>query len=126
MPLTPLMHRPLGQLKPRLKVHSVASSTAHLRLTGRALQRRNARILKLYPMCALCEQKGLVSASTQVDHRLPLIDGGTDHETNLWGICEDCHKAKTSAEARRRAQGLSGDVLPGLPAIKPKPAPVVA
>jgi 5-methylcytosine-specific restriction enzyme A len=124
MPIAPPKHRP--RKLQRLRTHKVASKTAHLRLGARARQKRNARILQLYPFCALCEQKGFVSASTQVDHRLALIDGGDDSDANCWGICDECHKAKTTAEARRRARGPSGTVLPGLPPPKPKPDPVIA
>lgn len=124
MPLTPLRHR-LSTLQPRLKVHKPQSSTRRLRLTGHALQKRNARVLQRYPLCSICESRGLVAPSTQVDHRWPLIDGGGDSESNCWGLCDVCHRDKTSAEARRRAHGLT-DELPGLPPMKPPRALVIA
>lgn len=47
----------------------------------------------------------------QVDHFVPLIDGGTDFPDNLQLLCEDCHKAKTAREAADRAAARRG-VLP--------------
>jgi 5-methylcytosine-specific restriction protein A len=81
--------------------------------------------LQRYPLCTICESRGLVTPSTQVDHRWPLIDGGDDSEGNCWGLCDVCHRHKTSAEARRRALGLK-DELPGLPPMKSPQALVIA
>jgi 5-methylcytosine-specific restriction protein A len=47
--------------------------------------------------CHICGRKD----ATQVDHVIPLAEGGPDDETNLAPIHEDCHRAKTQAEARR-------------------------
>lgn len=122
--LKPFLNR-VSTLQSRLKVDKPQSSTRCLRLTGRALQKRNARVLQRYPLCAICEARGLVAPSTQVDHRWPLIDGGDDSDSNCWGLCDVCHQDKTSEEARRRALGLT-DVLPGLPPMKAPRALVMA
>ena len=34
----------------------------------------------------------------EVDHKIPLSDGGTNDIDNLWLLCRDCHKKKTIAE----------------------------
>ena len=39
-----------------------------------------------------------------VDHIVPLIDGGADVLANLQILCIDCHRHKTTAEARARRQ----------------------
>lgn len=39
----------------------------------------------------------------QIDHVVPLIDGGDDSPENLQLLCESCHKAKTKREAADRA-----------------------
>ena len=39
-----------------------------------------------------------------VDHIVPLIDGGTDVLDNLQILCVDCHRLKTTAEARARRE----------------------
>ena len=36
----------------------------------------------------------------EVDHIVPLSQGGTDEDTNLRAIHHDCHKVKTQREAR--------------------------
>jgi 5-methylcytosine-specific restriction endonuclease McrA len=114
-------------LRPRLatldtrtgtRLGPATSRTSALRLGGRALQRRNSRILALYPLCPICEARGFVTQSAEVDHRLPLIDGGTDDDSNCWALCTPCHIAKTSQEAARRARGLPMP-LPDLPPMKP-------
>jgi len=38
----------------------------------------------------------------QVDHRVPLADGGRDEVENLQVLCVDCHKEKTKREAQAR------------------------
>jgi 5-methylcytosine-specific restriction protein A len=37
--------------------------------------------------------------ATQVDHIVPLSQGGTDVSENLQSICDDCHDAKSAREA---------------------------
>lgn len=45
------------------------------------------------------------TSNLEVDHRLPLWAGGDNDLENLWLLCIECHKQKTSREAseRRRA-----------------------
>ena len=47
--------------------------------------------------CHWCGHKG----ATEVDHVVPLAEGGPDTEQNLAPIHADCHREKTAAEARR-------------------------
>jgi 5-methylcytosine-specific restriction protein A len=119
----------LSTLRPRVQManfshaqplaNAATSSTSSLRLVGRALMERNARIRALWPTCPLCEVRGFVCESAEVDHRLPLIDGGDDSDSNCWALCSECHQRKTSAEASRRARGLPMP-LPDLPPLKPR------
>jgi 5-methylcytosine-specific restriction endonuclease McrA len=37
-----------------------------------------------------------------VDHIVPLEDGGSDRDDNLQTLCRSCHGTKTHAEQRRR------------------------
>lgn len=54
--------------------------------------KRRARILRRDPICQACR----AAPSQQVDH----IDGTDNHDdTNLQGLCEPCHDAKTKREA---------------------------
>lgn len=53
--------------------------------------------------CACC---GLVRMDHEVDHRVPLEQGGTNDDDNLQLLCggsDRCHAAKTAAEAKERA-----------------------
>lgn len=52
--------------------------------------------------CGICTK--LLPACFQVDHIVPLADGGTDTEDNLQSLCPDCHADKTQKEAIARAK----------------------
>jgi 5-methylcytosine-specific restriction protein A len=45
-----------------------------------------------------------VAAAQEVDHVVPLWDGGADDETNYQSLCVECHKVKTAAEAGGRSK----------------------
>lgn len=51
-------------------------------------------ILNRDPICMVCQK----AASTAVDHITPKARGGDDADSNLQGICKDCHTAKTNRE----------------------------
>lgn len=40
----------------------------------------------------------------ELDHVVPLIDGGSHELANLQSLCTPCHKKKTAEEARQRAR----------------------
>jgi 5-methylcytosine-specific restriction endonuclease McrA len=73
-------------------------------LSGSAEQARAKRILKRFLYC--CHVCGKVGAD-QVDHVIPVGEGGADEDWNLAPIhAEPCHRRKTAAEAvRARARG---------------------
>lgn len=50
------------------------------------------RVRREQPLCAHCTKP---KAWTQLDHIKALTHGGTNHRSNLQGLCDDCHKAKT-------------------------------
>lgn len=56
------------------------------------------RYLKANPICEYCG----VNESTQVDHRIPVADGGTSEEENLAASCQACHNRKTGGERSGR------------------------
>lgn len=47
--------------------------------------------------CATCDK--LLPACFQIDHVVPLADGGADDESNMQPICPGCHADKTQLEA---------------------------
>lgn len=53
------------------------------------------RILTRDPLCRACHR----ARSTEVDHLIPRSRGGTDHPTNLQGLCPTCHARKTKSES---------------------------
>ena len=52
-----------------------------------------------------CSSRHLVlPASYQVDHTIPLCNGGDDHDSNCTAMCASCHAAKTQIESVQRAR----------------------
>lgn len=49
-------------------------------------------------LCQECLKAGRYVTATDVDHIVPLAQGGTDRADNLQSLCHDCHKAKTARE----------------------------
>lgn len=99
-PIAPPVHRSAGW-KPHIPYAN--SRTAAKRVTGRALQVRNDRI-KLRDKY-VCQGCGLITSARflQVDHRIPLSQGGTEDDDNLQSLCiigEDggCHGLKNIKE----------------------------
>lgn len=46
-----------------------------------------------------CERCTAAPPCGEIDHRLPLSDGGTDDPANLQWLCVPCHQEKTAGEA---------------------------
>lgn len=63
----------------------------------RSRSTRNRR-LRLHPMCAHCAARGIVKATDQIDHIVPLGFGGLDVDENTQGLCFVCHAIKTASE----------------------------
>jgi 5-methylcytosine-specific restriction endonuclease McrA len=65
----------------------------------------------------------------EVDHVVPLIDGGSHGLDNLQTLCTPCHKTKTAEEARARAARTPRPPDPPVAAASPPPtapAPLAA
>ena len=58
-------------------------------------QRLRLSILALHPLCSWCRDAGLLVTATDVDHIVPLAEGGTNDDTNLRSLCKSCHSART-------------------------------
>lgn len=97
MPKAPPVHRAPGWVARKPFANS---RTASKRIAGRALQTRNDRIkLRDRFACALC---GRVTTDGEVDHRIPLAQGGTEDDSNLQWLCKrPCHANKTISEGGR-------------------------
>lgn len=53
------------------------------------------------PLCAECKRQARVTLATQRDHIKALAEGGADDDSNVQGLCHECHEAKSKAEAAR-------------------------
>ena len=61
---------------------------------------RRLRILQLVrePFCRLHSDRGLLVIGEDVDHLVPLADGGSfDDPANLRSLCHSCHSSVTRA-----------------------------
>ena len=103
----------LQTLKPRLRV---AGSRLHVlvptrpdtveRVRGwRGVKDRDRIRERDCGLCQECLRQGRTSVGVAVDHKRPLWDHGTDHDSNKELLCQPCHDAKTAREAIARAKG---------------------
>ena len=61
------------------------------------------RQLRDFPYCVQCDTVGRLREATQVDHIVPLSEGGEPYEpSNLQSLCIHCHARKTAQENRER------------------------
>lgn len=100
-------------LKPRVQTLSAStarSQTQSVRIRGNSLYAIRRKHFQSHPLCVTCEAEGRVRLATELDHIVPLWEGGHEAESNRQGLCNPCHQAKTAAEAGRRASlGLPPD-----------------
>lgn len=101
----------LQTLKPKLQVLDTrrvpmmqAKPGATERVRGRKWMSQRQRVmLRDNYTCAAC---GCVRHDHDVDHRMPLEQGGSNDDSNLQLLCsgpDRCHAQKTAQEAARRA-----------------------
>jgi len=64
------------------------------RRRGGGWRRVRDAVLAASPVCVVCG-----AAAVEVDHVVPLAEGGDSHPGNLQPLCARCHAAKTAAEA---------------------------
>ena len=55
-------------------------------------------VLAEEPLCRSCKARGRVVLASEVDHIMPLSDGGTEERENLQSLCKPCHSEKTGRE----------------------------
>lgn len=70
------------------------------RIRGRAWMRE--RQIALVNGSFTCVDCGLISVTNEIDHDVPLEQGGLNEQSNYRVRCSDCHKAKTAREAKAR------------------------
>lgn len=82
-----------------VKAWSTSTRAQRSKLSGSVQARRAERVMLEHGrICHVCD----LPMADEVDHVVPLAEGGADDETNLRPIhSEPCHREKTAAEARR-------------------------
>lgn len=61
-----------------------------------------AYVLQCSPLCAMCEQIGVVTLAQMVDHINPVRLGGEFwDQSNLQPLCNSCHASKSGKEANQ-------------------------
>lgn len=110
----------LQTLKPRLatigtRLTAIKSTKYAVQATpreqGRAGVATRARLLRDNPLCCKCEAKGLVVLACEVDHIIPLHQGGPDTDANKQNLCIPCHAAKTKSDG---SKSYAASRLPGI------------
>ena len=82
------------------KMSVAGRAGATKRTRGSAWMKRRALWLSKHPMCEPCMKEGCVTQAQEVDHIIPLVNGGRDDESNYQSICVECHKKKSAGEAK--------------------------
>jgi 5-methylcytosine-specific restriction enzyme A len=81
------------------------------RAKGRKAVALRRRRLNKEPLCRMCKERGRVTEATEVDHIVPLSQGGTDDDSNTRNLCNDCHRQATAEQfgyRERREIGTDG------------------
>lgn len=63
-----------------------------------------SKLLKQRRSCYYCHKRRKPEEVFEVDHIVPIIRGGTNHETNLIVACRKCNRAKGTKRAGRRGE----------------------
>jgi hypothetical protein len=66
------------------------------------------------PLCRHCKALGIIALATDVDHIVPIAEGGEQlDQSNLQSLCHSCHARKTRAENGGKL--ITGCALDGAP-----------
>lgn len=66
---------------------------------GRDWRALRQKFLRANPLCAQCEKRGRIKPAVEVDHIIPLTQGGPRMDPrNLQALCRPCHSSKTVRE----------------------------
>ena len=98
MPYRPHSHA--ERLRAQLPAERDDRPSAALRGYGRRWQRLRGMQLSREPLCRECAKHGETVPATDVDHVMPLSEGGSNGLENLQSLCHGCHSAKTRRNGR--------------------------
>ncbi len=82
---------------------------ARKRDRSRAFRAVREAVLDRQPLCVLCLAEGRTVAAVEVDHVIPLSEGGGDDPENLRPLCAECHRRVTAGQSARRRGKLGHD-----------------
>lgn len=107
-PNTPCRHPGCPKLVPSGSYYCEEHKRLHLRenSTKRGYdskwRKARARYLKVHPLCVRCQEKGILTKATVVDHIVPHRGDKTLFwdESNWQSLCKKCHDKKTWNEDR--------------------------
>lgn len=58
---------------------------------GRNWKRVRDKYIKLHPICEECMTHHKITIASQVHHRVPISEGGSNSFDNLESVCDACH-----------------------------------
>lgn len=92
----------IATLKPRIEtIKTIAlASVAVERIRGWKLIKIRNRIMRRDNYT--CRKCGRVTTKGQVDHVIPLFDGGAEADENRQYLCCECHEIKSAEEENER------------------------
>lgn len=98
----------LSQPAPKRKTTESGIDVSKIRNSRRWRDKVRPQKLLRDPMCEVCLKKDKLIEAVEVDHIIPLEQGGAPFEDdNLQSICKRCHGAKTGSENSERMKAKS-------------------
>lgn len=92
------------------------------RLRGRAGQRqRRRRLERTNGLCERCLDKGRTTLAKVVNHKIPLVFGGSDYDSNTENLCGPCDAEVTAEQFGHRSARDQGVDESGRPTSSSHP-----
>jgi 5-methylcytosine-specific restriction protein A len=83
----------------RKRRHDARRASARQRGYDSTWERVRRLVLQEEPLCRLCKAEGLIEPATEVDHIVPMANGGARLDrANLQPLCRKHHSRKTATE----------------------------
>lgn len=108
----------LSTVKPRVQMANTSRVqplpvVADRRITGRKLQDRRLKVWSKNPRCALCGRVCDFPSGFELDHKVPLYQGGADTEDNCQVLCVsfemvEGQRVKAGCHAEKTLRDLQG------------------
>jgi 5-methylcytosine-specific restriction enzyme A len=98
----------LATLKPAVPIMRTKAAAAPVtdRLRGNQWDAIRKRVMERDGwLCQPCKRAGRPRTGSEVDHVVPLSEGGSNDPANLQTICTPCHESKTQTERSGKAGG---------------------